>query len=200
MPYSQGGEEETLAKIFSGYTRSDGGRPILLDVGAFDGKLFSNSLALLEKGWRGVLIEPSPAAFIALRQTHAERPNLTLVNAVLGFDKHLIPFHDCPDCIGTTVPEHAEKWAKGGSKFTPHWAPQITFEQLQNQLPHHYDLILIDTEGTSTDLFLNILNANQRPRAWVIEHDGRNIEIANVARQQGYSVNYLDGNNIILAK
>lgn len=58
--YSQNGEQEAILKIFG---ESEGR---FLDIGAYDGKTFSNTLALIERGWSGVLIEPSPNAFMAL--------------------------------------------------------------------------------------------------------------------------------------
>lgn len=54
MSYSQNNEEEFLVKLFAGFT----GR--FLDIGAYDGVDMSNTRRLLELGWSGVLVEPSP--------------------------------------------------------------------------------------------------------------------------------------------
>lgn len=50
--YSQNDEEAIIMRYFANRT----GR--LLDIGAADGMTNSNSLALIERGWRAVLVEP----------------------------------------------------------------------------------------------------------------------------------------------
>jgi hypothetical protein len=61
MKYSQNDEERVINGVLD-----DAGD--FLDVGAFDGKLFSNTLKLYERGWGGVLVEPSPKAFDGLQR------------------------------------------------------------------------------------------------------------------------------------
>src|SRR5687768_7977670 len=60
IDYSQHGEQHIILDYFG----NDGG--ILLDIGANDGITFSNSRALLECGWYGVLVEPSEKTFAEL--------------------------------------------------------------------------------------------------------------------------------------
>jgi FkbM family methyltransferase len=52
--YSQNDEQDVVLEFFKGNC----GR--VLEVGAFDGVTFSNSRALIELGWHGVLVEPDP--------------------------------------------------------------------------------------------------------------------------------------------
>lgn len=80
--YSQNDEQDFILRYFGGSK----GR--LLEVGAFDGIQFSNTRALLESGWSGVLIEPDPINFCRL-----------IENSV-GFDVHLI----CAAVTGFPVP------------------------------------------------------------------------------------------------
>ena len=68
--YSQGGEEKVIVEYFDGY------RGTFLDIGAFDGKTFSNTKRLSDLGWRGVLVEPAPKPFFALIETHKGNKNL----------------------------------------------------------------------------------------------------------------------------
>src|SRR3990167_7319584 len=51
----------------------------LLDIGANDGRLFSNSLWLIEHGWGGVMVEPSPKAFKKLCDNHFSNSKLYLM-------------------------------------------------------------------------------------------------------------------------
>lgn len=55
--YSQRGEQPVILDYFKGFAGT------LLDIGANDGITFSNSRALLELGWYGVLVEPSEKTF-----------------------------------------------------------------------------------------------------------------------------------------
>ena len=52
----------------------------LLEIGANDGKTFSNSLRLIEAGFKAVLVEPSPRAFQLLEKQHAGNESVTLHN------------------------------------------------------------------------------------------------------------------------
>ena len=55
--YSQNGEQKIILEYFQ-----DKYKGKVLDIGANDGITLSNSRALIEKGWDGVLIEPAPSA------------------------------------------------------------------------------------------------------------------------------------------
>src|SRR6266566_887458 len=75
---SQYNEHEHILRHFAGRI----GR--FLDIGAFDGLTFSNTRCLAELGWGGVLVEPSPAAFVHLMKGYEGNPNVELVNAGLA--------------------------------------------------------------------------------------------------------------------
>jgi FkbM family methyltransferase len=52
--YSQNDEEDVILSFF------DAGVGRFLDIGAFDGISLSNTRALAERGWSGIMVEPSP--------------------------------------------------------------------------------------------------------------------------------------------
>ena len=62
MSYSQYGEDLIILGAFAGRTEPG----TLLDIGAWHPTIFSNTRALIELGWAGVIIEPSPGPFINL--------------------------------------------------------------------------------------------------------------------------------------
>lgn len=197
MAYSQKAEEETILRVFA---ETDGSvkKGRFLDLGAFDGKTFSNTLRLTELGWSGVCVEPSPRAFVALMKTHEANQGIHLINAAVGPDRHLVDFHDSPDAVSTTLEAHRKKWAKD-TAFQPIYVCQVTIKDILDRFIGGYDFVNIDTEGTSADLFLAFPIAEMKPKCICVEHDGRNVEIANHGYVHGYSPVYLDGNNIILA-
>jgi FkbM family methyltransferase len=61
MNYSQNNEQDAILNYFNGSTGN------FVDFGANDGETFSNTRALSERGWKGVLIEPSPMAYDKLK-------------------------------------------------------------------------------------------------------------------------------------
>lgn len=65
MSYSQNREQEIILDYFKDKT----GR--FIDIGANDGITLSNTRALAELGWCGVLVEPSPKAFHKLKQLYS---------------------------------------------------------------------------------------------------------------------------------
>lgn len=98
MSYSQNDEEEVILKFFGEFQGS------FLDIGAFDGLHLSNTRRLLELGWSGVMVEPSPSNFLSLLANCSKFPKATFVNAAMsGSSVPLVPF-----CIETT-PERG--WA-----------------------------------------------------------------------------------------
>ena len=70
MMYSQSEEERYILEYFKDITGT------FLDLGANDGVTFSNTRALALKGWKGVMVEPSPKAYERLK---------TLYNGHKGF-------------------------------------------------------------------------------------------------------------------
>jgi FkbM family methyltransferase len=61
------------------------GRPTFLQIGAFDG-VGDDDLRELIKAHRlrGVLVEPQPSAFVRLRETYADQPQVVLVQAAIA--------------------------------------------------------------------------------------------------------------------
>jgi hypothetical protein len=76
---SQYTEDAVLAAYFA-----DTPRGFVVDVGANDGHLNSCSEALIERGWAGLLIEPSALPFAALADKWRARPDVICVNKAVG--------------------------------------------------------------------------------------------------------------------
>ena len=62
--YSQNKEEQVILDYF-GFLQGT-----FLDIGANDGVTFSNTKMLAERGWKGVLVEPSPKAYAKLKEIY----------------------------------------------------------------------------------------------------------------------------------
>lgn len=126
------------------------------DIGAYDGITFSNTRALSERGWSGVLIEPSPESFAGLmKNSEPYRSRLDLVNALVvphrNLDSGLVRFYANPDAVATTEEKHKAKW-EHAVKFTPIWVAAISIAEIISHFKPPFDFINIDTEGTSGDV------------------------------------------------
>ncbi len=192
MSYSQGGEEEVLLAHFRGR------RGRLLDIGAYDGRTFSNSLALIEREWEAVLVEPSARAFDALMRTHAETPGVRLVQALVVPDasRRLCRFWQCPDALSTTEDGNRETWERAGTEFSETWTPSVSVRRLLRfcGAAAPFDFVTIDTEGTSGDVFRALMAEGAKPEVICVEHDGRDVSYP------GYVRTFFDGNNTILKR
>lgn len=198
MSHSQGGEEQAIASSIPG---SIGDNGYVLDIGAFDGETFSNSRKLIERGWRALLVEPSPFAFQKLLTLYDERrKDVRLINAAIGlWEGHLVPFFE-GGLYGSTDARAPGRWDRIQKFSRPYFVPTVTMAQIVNQFPGVPDVISIDTEGTSFEILKRL------PEPWfktlsciVVEHDQRVVEICDWARNQ-YNLEpaYLDGNNVVL--
>lgn len=83
--YSQNGEDGIIAEIFK---RLDIAEGISCEFGAWDGKHLSNALALVEKGWSCLMIEPDKNKFNSLIQTAKQFPKIITGNDLIHYDKN----------------------------------------------------------------------------------------------------------------
>jgi FkbM family methyltransferase len=194
--YSQNGEQAIILKTFGSFV----GR--FLEIGACDGVLVSNTLALTELGWSGVMVEPSPQAFMALKQLHGSNPKLTLVHAAVGPRYGMTKFWEEQTIGGysTTEEGNRAKWQHLANFPQPFYVPVIPVEVLLAEFPGPVDFLSIDTEGTSTDLFCTFPFAAVLPRVVCVEHDGRIAECLAQAQQWGYREVARNGENLVFVR
>jgi FkbM family methyltransferase len=169
--YSQSNEQAIILKYFGDY------RGTFLDAGANDGATLSNTRALAELGWQGVLIEPSPTAFAKLSAIYQSyipvhdstdldlAPFGTLVNAAITLQDGPIDFYDSgthlnkgdTSLLSTTRPEEMARWKKSGETFTKTTVRGITFKTLVKETGlTRADFVSIDVEGADLDVLRQI--------------------------------------------
>lgn len=197
MSYSQNREEDIIVQLFNA-ERAVGH---FLDVGAYDGKTFSNTLRLAELGWSGVCVEPSPTVFPALLNVHKNNAKVVVVNAAVAPTNGFIDFFDSGgDAVSTTQTAHKEKWENGyGSKFAKMMVYAITFSDIFRKFGTQFDFINLDVEGVSAELFALLpLQMLERTRCLCVEHDGKIAEIQDRAAQFGFGYVHHNAENVIL--
>ncbi len=191
LKYSQFEEEKYILEALKHST----GR--FLDIGAYHPKVFSNTRALYERDWSGIMIEPSPMPFDSLLREYGNDERITLICAAVGFETGLVKLYATADAVSTTSEKEHEVWATEGGFYGSFLTPQITLEQISNQFGG-FDFINFDAEGISVDLFRRAMDLGWRPRCCCVEIDGRMGELASVATGRGYKIVYANGTNAVM--
>ncbi len=196
MSYSQNSEELHIARIVG----DQPGR--FLDIGAYNPKLFSNSRALYERGWSGVMVEASPGPFLDLFIEYGNDDRVELVCAAVGTNRKLARFHHSEAGVGTSSETHYQKWRDKAAFDGRFFAAMITLPDLFCQFGHDFDFVNIDVEGNSAELFASALQIRPklRPKCFCVEHDGQHEELTKIALIGGYVREHLNGENVIFAR
>ena len=187
MSYSQNNEEAVLLEFFG--DKTDG---TFLEIGAFHPTRFSNTRALIERGWSGVMVELSPYGLVDLVEAYKDNSRVRIVAGAVTLHPEpptpvwLVPKDEVADgAITTTEQWHKEKWeghlAEQGRKHIAFTSATISLAELCHLLPAQVDLVSIDTEGTSAALALAFPYDRFGVKAAVIEHDG-NRDVAQLTR------------------
>lgn len=198
--YSQNDEQEFVLDFFNGETGK------LLEIGAFDGTTFSNSRALLECGWTGVLVEPDPFNLVKLiTNTH---PSAKIVCAAVS-DKHEMAklcIESYPDRgWASTIDQNLMRQDR---ILNPNKArvfiPTIIMAELEPLGP--FKFISIDAEGMDFRLIKSTPNEmlSECHLLCIEPHDvGQRVEITRYLESIGFSIvhetpeNLLAGNDNI---
>jgi FkbM family methyltransferase len=191
LNYSQGEEQQHILEHCAEHGR-------FLDIGAWNAKNLSNTRALYERGWSGVLVEPSPEPFMGLLHEYGNDERVDLILGAVARSAGLERFHASADALTTSSPQNFEKWREVGGFYGRFWVH--TFEigfLVRNFGP--FDFVNIDTEGSSVAIFHDLLEC-AAPKVICVEHDFRNVETLEMAKAKGYREVYFSGENQVFAK
>ncbi len=165
--YSQNNEDEIVSNFFKGE------KGTLLSIGENDGRTLSNSLRLIEEGWRAVLVEPSKEAFQRMQDLHKYNNNVLCVNYGIGDETGNFVFYESGthlnkndiSLLSTLDASQIDRWKSSGEQFTKKEiqcltysdfcllssVKQFMYEKLsvedKNPCIHKFDYITIDAEG-----------------------------------------------------
>jgi len=148
---TQCGEDLIIDKYFGVQTIGK-----FLDLGAYDGKTFSNVHHLIKRGWSGVCVEASPQCFLKLQETHQRNPKVHLVNAAISNSVGLSKFWDTPDAISTLDTAHMKKW-EDQANYKEFYIATLTPIELLKRFPGPYDFVSVDIEGLSVSVTAMLL-------------------------------------------
>lgn len=153
--YSQNDEQDIILAHFG--DKADGH---LLDIGAFDGTSFSNSRALIDRGWHGCMIEPSPWPFATMTKLYWSNPRVCLINACVVPERQepqLLRFLATEDAISCQEEKTAALW--GREKFRHIFVSPMTVSAIPPAPDGaKYDFVTIDIEDGTMPLVKELIN------------------------------------------
>lgn len=194
--YSQNREEEILINNLpkEGY---------LLDIGAHDGKQWSNSRALIEQGWKAILVEPSPVVFVELMNNTADyRDSVQLANmALTSGNEDIVTFYDSiGDGISGYDEAHLIKWGKPMT-WRPMFINLVNVKKFLKHVGYDFEFINIDTEGTNWEILTAIpWSQMTRIKMVCVEYDNKAPEMTDFMKDNGFALVHRNGENLIFEK
>lgn len=170
-----------------------------LDIGAWHAFDKSNTRALYEFGWSGVMVEPSPQPFAGLMAEYGDNERIVLLNKAVAMEPGTRSMFVTPDATSTFDQGVYDKW-KSWVRYTGQIEVEcITLEDLFAQYGD-FDFVSIDAEGMSGDLMHRLFALGHFPRCICVEHDERTTELLSAATQHGYACTYANGENLVLVR
>jgi FkbM family methyltransferase len=156
MDYSQYGEQEFILNYF-GDTKG-----VFIDIGAADGINNSNTKKLIENGWCGLLVEPTPVNYNRLVEMHSNNKSIIIENCGCGdVTKDSIFYIDNNDDYHqiSTFLEEQKKGCESFYNCTFNEINLIVYNTTELLIKHNLtniDFISIDTEGYDEKVLLGI--------------------------------------------
>jgi FkbM family methyltransferase len=230
--YSQFSEQDYILQAFPDPNELNSflktGR--FLDIGSWDTVTFSNTRALYELGWAGVMIEPSPGPLVEMLRCctkcatpiddrehepwgKRKQPECRVCGGTrYGFEKRITFVAAAvglePGFVSIDVTDDALSTSDVGSRekwdalggFYGTLMVPVITLEDIGNRFGGFDFINIDVEGHSTDLLLKMLELDWQPSCIVVETDGRDAAILAAATPKHYSCVYGNGQNIVLVR
>src|SRR5690606_4215569 len=199
--YSQNAEEKIILDYFGSETGT------FIDIGANDGVTFSNTRALAERGWRGVLVEPSPQAFAKLKDLYnGHKGFYTYPYAISDHNGKAMLQESGPLCsaadVGLVSTFHAEEKARFSKsvRYSPIEVKTFRWKTFLNRLSvKEFDFVSMDCEGDE----LNILPQMDltATRMICIEWNGKqDLKTEYEKYLDGFNLIYTSAENLIYAR
>lgn len=178
MSFSQYAEDEAFVPLLP----DDGS---VLDLGAWSAEKFSNSRALIKKGWRAVLVEPSPGPLKWICEFYRNDPRVQIVGAAVATTAGMIEIQLTDDAVSTSDPGNFQVWDKSADFYGRAWFPAITLADILNRFGS-FDCVNIDVEGQSVPIAVQLMNTEMYPKVIIVEHDKDYELLMKTASRRGY--------------
>lgn len=197
MSYSQNSEERSIVDYFNGSVGA------FLDIGAFDGATFSNTLRLAENGWTGLAIEPDPHAFCKLLDTYTAHKitDVQCLHAFIGTKTGITKFYGTGgDAVNTSSEDQRAEWG-ARVNYRKFYVPVITIDLVLSQFGSEWAMVNVDVEGGNVPLLRTLPLSEMQTKLICVEHQTRHAEVKEYCAGHGLTEELLtNAENIILAR
>lgn len=198
---SQNREEEVILEYFKGYVGT------FIDLGANDGLTFSNTRALAERNWRGILIDADPDAFAKLEKLYLEYKGLYTYNyaisdyngkKILQKSSSLLKNGDT-GLVSTFNASEMERFKKI-VQYTPVEVQCYTWRTALNRWAiQEFDMISMDIEGEEMKVLPDM--DLSKTKLICIEHNGKQeLKTAYEKYLDGFKLIYTSAENLIYVR
>jgi FkbM family methyltransferase len=152
--FSQDGEQAVIEEWAAGRVGS------FLEVGAYNGVDYSNTRALMLRGWAGVAVEPAPDMCASLREAVAGFP-VEVVEAACIAGRPAQYMRREPTVLRWTPGQPFSSLVQNEGNFEPVQVETVTVDELASRWLLRFAgprLLSLDTEGTTIGLLVAFLD------------------------------------------
>lgn len=183
---AQYGEDPIINNFFEGKGITKG---FFVDIGAADGIDNSNTNQLVNRGWKGILVEPNERDFNSLRELYKDNSNVTLINEAIYTVIGDLPFYIEPGQCSTLSEEFRDKVIKlYGKDYITKLVYCSPLSSLLDRLnaPTTIDFLSIDAEGVDM-IVLGSMNWEKYKVSLVcVEHSMPKEDLKRYMESKGY--------------
>lgn len=166
------GLEWIYAGVFG--QKTDG---VFVEVGAHDGRSWSNTDFLADIGWRGLYIEPVPELADKCRKNHANN-NVVVLNAAVGSGGPVKIYKNVgPMSLTTGCEEYNKRW-NASDVLGEMKAKRLDDILEEVKMPPPFDLLSIDVEGMEYEVLRGLDIVMWEPKVVVVEMHELNPNLA----------------------
>ncbi len=193
--FSQRDEEKYIIRFF----QNQKGR--FLDLGAYDGKTFSNVRQLALQEWGGVLVEPMPEMHDVLEKLYSDK-KFTILHVGVGLRDETKTFYNfAGDAVGSFDKVHADIWVSKARPYTEEQYEIISITTLFKKIGCDFEFINIDAEGWSMKILKNLpYRKLTKVKMICVEFDGNPEKTCQVVAAHGFKKYHQTCENIIFTR
>lgn len=199
--YSQNQEEKIILDYFGSQTGA------FIDIGANDGITFSNTRALAERGWRGVLVEPSPQAFEKLKSLYnGHKGFYTYPYAISDHNGKAMLQESGPLCsaadVGLVSTFHAHEKARFDKsvRYSPIEVKTFRWKTFLNRLSiKEFDFVSMDCEGDELNI-LPHMDLTATKMICIEWNEKQDLKTEYEKYLDGFNLIYTSAENLIYAR
>jgi FkbM family methyltransferase len=202
----------TLSHLFERFfgKRTTG---MFVEIGAFDGLTYSNTWALAERGWEGLLVEPLPELAAKCRNNHQGHPQVHTIETAVGAFRGVTSLVLAGEL---TTANHAQateykttEWARRLITDASIEVPMTTLNSLldERKVPVGFDLLVVDVEGYEGAVFEGFDLTHWLPKMLIVELSDTHPDLSVTAcddawlstriQATGYRIVYKDAINTV---